>query len=142
MAANHTVSGDYAVGTSNLSIFQGIAGKLPYGTHYVYWRDGQYVYRLAYSSSLAYDGSRFTGQDVEVVSYTTNTGYGSQVTLVHSQEVTFSLTPGSYLVWSDLGHYPTLYERGVETYVYAAVFGGAVFFVLYLLNSIFRSIRL
>lgn len=138
--SSHAVPSDFGVGTSNINIFGPVVSKLPYGTHYVYWREGQYEYRLAYGESLEYDGSRFLGDSVEVVTYRTNTGYGSQATFVYSAESNFTLSPGSYLVWSDLGHYPTLYERGVQDYVETACFGLAVCFVLWLIKSLFRGL--
>lgn len=139
--SSHSVPSDYGVGTSNINIFGPVASKLPYGTHYVYWRESQYEYRFAYGKSLEFDGSHFLGDSVEVVTYRTNTGYGSQATFVYSTESNFTLSPGSYLVWSDLGHYPTLYERGVQDYVHAACIGLAVLFLYRLFCGLWNSIR-
>ena len=136
---SHTVPPDYGVGTSNINLFGPIVFKLPYGTHYVYWRSGQYVYQLAYGQSLSFEGGRFVGEAVELVTYRTYMGGGNQSTLVYSTESNFTLNPGNYVVWSDLGHYPTLYERGVLDYVQAACFGLAVCFVFWLIKSLFRG---
>jgi hypothetical protein len=141
MAASYSVNGEYGVGTSNINIFGPVAAGLEYGDHYVYWRESQYVYKLVHSPGLSFDGSRFLADHVSVVTYQTSMGYGSQATFLQSEESNFSLSPGSYLVWSDLGDYPVLYERGEVDYAYAACFGLAVCFVLYLVKSVFRSLR-
>ena len=101
------VNDTYGVGTSNISIFGPVASKLPYGTHYVYWRDSQYVYKLAYSDEMSFDGSEFVAETATVITYTTSTGYNSQATYVVGSDTDFSLDPADYLVWSDLGDYPT-----------------------------------
>lgn len=110
------ITDGYGVGTSNINIFGPIASKLPYGVHYVYWRESQYVYRLAYSDELIYENGEFSADEVTVISYTTSSGYQSQATFSTGTETDFSLDPESYLVWSDLGDYPTLYERGEVDY--------------------------
>lgn len=106
------IDSQYGVGTSNINIFGPVASKLPYGVHYVYWRDGQYQYKFAYSADLVYEGGEFAAPSATVITYTTSTGYQSQATYVVSTERNFSLDPANYLVWSDLGDYPTLFERG------------------------------
>lgn len=136
---NHSVSGDWAVGTSNTALFGGMVQKLPLNVHYVYWRDGQYVYKLAYSQDLAYNGSRFVADSVEVVTYTTNNGYGSQATLSHGSESNFALSPGNYVVWSDLAHYPELTPRGEREYMAAAVFGLCAMAVYHLLSKLWLA---
>lgn len=110
------IDSQYGVGTSNINIFGPVASKLPYGTHYVYWRDGQYQYKFAYSPGLAYENGVFTASSATVITYTTNTGYQGQATYVVGTEGNFSLDSDNYLVWSDLGDYPTLYERGEVDY--------------------------
>lgn len=110
----------YGVGTSNINIFGPIASKLPYGVHYVYWRESQYVYCLAYGEDLIYENGSFSAEEVTVISYTTSSGYNSQATFDSGSETDFSLDPDNYLVWSDLGDYPTLYERGEVDYAQLA----------------------
>lgn len=139
--SSHSVTSDYGVGTSNINIFGPLAGKLPIGTHYVYWRDGQYTYRLAYSPEMSVSGTRFSSPSVILATYQTNTGYGSQATWTVSQDTNFSLNAGNYLVWSDLGDYPQLVDRSVRDYVHAAVIGIVVLFVFGLLRGLSRSIR-
>ena len=41
---------DYNLGTTNLTIFSGLVEKVPFGKHYVYWRDSEYRYCFAVGS--------------------------------------------------------------------------------------------
>ena len=131
----------YGVGTSNTAIFSGIAQKLPYGCHYVYWRSGQYVYSLAYSEALALSGSRFSADTVTVVSYQTSSGYNSQATFTVSEESDFTLSAGNYLVWSDLGSYPQLYSREGVDYAKTACIILCSFGLYYLFHHLWADIR-
>lgn len=110
------ISDNYGVGTSNVSIFAGIVGKLPLDHHYVYYRDGQYDYVLVHSDSLEFDGGTFSADDATTVTYTTSNGYQSQATFTIGTETDFRLDPEDYLVWSDLGEYPDLIDRGEVQY--------------------------
>lgn len=110
------ISDNYGVGTSYTSIFAGIAGKLPLDHHYVYYRDGQYDYVLVHSVDLQYDGTSFYAADVETVTYSTSGGYQEQPTITFGSETDWLLSPKNYLVWSDLGSYPDLINRGEVQY--------------------------
>lgn len=141
--AGHSISGQYGVGTSQISIFEGLVSKLPYGVHYVYWRDGQYNYRLAYGEELELTGTMFRADAVSLVTYNSYSSSGTQATYTSSSESNFSLSAGSYMVWSDLGHYPDLYTgRGARDYAHAACFGVAVIVILGCLDVLRRSCRL
>lgn len=138
--SSHSITSNYGVGTTNINLFGPLAAKLPYGTHYVYWRDGQYTYRLAYSPEISLSGNRFSSSSVTLVTYQTSTTSGSQATWTTSTDTNFSLNAGSYLVWSDLGDYPQLVDRSVRDYVHAAVIGLVVLFVFDLLRRLAGSI--
>lgn len=109
---------DYNLGTSNQGIFSGLVSKVPFGQHYVYWRDGQYSYKFAYGD-LSLDGSVFTGSGaVTICNYSyTGSSYNNYYTYTVSTDNSFSLSAGNQLVYSDLGNYPGLQEREVQTYV-------------------------
>lgn len=122
----------YGVGTSYTAIFAGVARKLPFGVNYVYWRDGQYKYCFAYGADLALSGSIFRADNVDVITYNTNYSYNGQPTFTVSSESDFSLSAGDFLVWSNLGHYPTL-EDGrdiiAETTLFVLVGFGIFYFI-------------
>lgn len=137
-----SISGNYGVGTSNVAIFEGVVSKLPYGVHYVYWRDGQYAYHLAYGRELTLTGNRFSAPQVQMVTYSTYYGGGGQASFTSSTDNNFSLNAGNYLVWSDLGDYPQLETgKGMRDYAKAACVGLAVFGLYHLFRSFSRSIR-
>ena len=130
-----SIAPDYGVGTSNTAIFAGLARKLPYGVNYVYWREGHYTYVFAYGRNLELVGSTFRSPSVDIVTYNTNTGYDRQASYVHSSESNFSLSANDYLVWSNLGHYPTL-EDGRDTGAQTTLFVGVGYGIFYLLSRI------
>lgn len=136
-----SIATDYGVGTSNIQIFAPVASKLPYGTNYVYWRAGQYQYCLAYSADMELSGSTFTAPEVTIITYTTSTGYNSQATFTADTDSNFTLNAGNYLVWSDLGDYPILYERGEVDYAKTACIILCSFGLYYLFHHMWADIR-
>ena len=111
-----SITPSYGVGTSYNSLFSGVVSGLPYGVHYVYYRDGRYDWCLAYSSELVLSGSVFTAPSVTLVTYNTDANYQDQPTYAVSTESDFRLSAGDYLVYSDLGSYPDLYSREGDFY--------------------------
>lgn len=129
--------GDYGVGTSYVEIFAGSAVKLPWGVNYVYWRDSQYVYRMVYGYDLSYSGGTFRGSDLEYIEYDVRgSGWNDNVPQFTSgTDSSFSLSPGTALVWSNLGPYPTLTDGG-GMYAQLAAFCLVGYGVFYLLRRI------
>ena len=97
----------YGVGTQNLEIFDRIASKLPLGVDYVYFRDSQYVYSFVYGY-LSYSGTSFSGSDVTRINYNTYSGSSQQPTFTVSTVNSFNLSVSNWLVYSNLGDYPSL----------------------------------
>lgn len=126
---------DYGVGTSNTAIFAGLARKLPYGVNYVYWREGKSTYVFAYGRDLELVGTTFRASRVDTVTYDTNSGYDRQASYVHGSQSNFSLSANDYLVWSNLGHYPTL-EDGRDTVAQTTLFVVVGYGIFYLLSRI------
>ena len=126
---------EYGVGTSNTAIFAGLARKLPYGVNYVYWREDRYNYVFAYGRDLELVGTTFRADRVDTVTYNTNSGYDRQASYVHGSESNFSLPAHDYLVWSNLGHYPTL-EDGRDTLAETTLFVLVGYGLFYLLSRI------
>lgn len=132
-ASYGSISDSYGVGTSYTAIFAGVARKLPFGVNYVYWREGPYEYCFAYGADLDFSGTTFRADYVDVITYNTNSSYNEQATFTVSSEYGFSLSAGNYLVWSNLGHYPTL-EDGrdiiAETTLFVLVGFGIFYFII------------
>lgn len=103
-----------------LTYAQGLADKVPWGQHYVCWRDdGSYnsTQYFAYGD-LSEDGGQFTGS-VQVCEYyyvSSQSGYR----LSWSTDNNFSLDGSNGFVYSDLGNFPAL--NGGETFEKTALF--------------------
>lgn len=103
-----------------LTYAQGLAGRVPWGQHYVCWRDdGSYnsTQYFAYGD-LAEDGGQFTGS-VQVCEYyyvSSQSGYR----ISWSSDSSFSLDGSNGFVYSDLGNFPSL--NGGESFEEAALF--------------------
>ncbi len=124
----------YGVGTSNLEIFDRIVAKLPLGVDYVYYRDSQYNYCLAYGN-LSYSNSYFTGRNVTRINYNTYTGSSQQPTFTVSTVSSFNLSVSNWLVYSNLGNFPSLggaqggYRYTVLTQAFMLLF--TMFYILW-----------
>ncbi|MGL6220110.1 MAG: hypothetical protein ACRC36_18855 [Lacrimispora sphenoides] len=122
---------DGSISTSVLTYFQGMVEKLPTDSHYVLFRQSIYGYRLVYGSDLRLTGSNFSGTGLSYVTYDTST-----YRLQSGSEGNFSLSAGTYLVYSDLGSvYPVL-VTGVRNYEFKALF---FLCALYLLFMVYRA---
>ena len=122
---------DGSISTSVLAYFRGMTEKLPPSSHYVLFRQSQYIYRLVYGENLVCNGNRFTGTDMMYITYDTR-----DYVLSSGNEGTFSLSAGNYIVYSDIGDiYPVLVE-GVKNYEFKALL---FLCTMYLLFVIVRS---
>lgn len=134
VAALNAVVSDYNLGTTNLTIFEGVVEKVPFGHHYVYWRDSEYRYCLAVGP-LTVSGTTFSSAEpVKVYTYE-RIYYGgdSHYEWSVSTDNVFSLSCGSRLVYSDIGHYPSITGKEVSKYdaVTAYCAAGVVLFALF-----------
>ena len=134
VAALNAAVSDYNLGTTNLAIFEGVVEKVPFGHHYVYWRDSEYRYCLAVGP-LTVSGTTFSSAEpVTVYTYERHyTSGDSYYTWSVRTDNVFSLSCGSRLVYSDIGGYPTIAGKEVSKYdavtAYCAV--GVVLFALF-----------
>ena len=134
VAALSAAVSDYNLGTTNLTIFEGVVEKVPFGHHYVYWRDSEYRYCLAVGP-LTVSGSTFSSAEpVTVYAYERHYSSGdSYYTWSVSSDNVFSLSCGSRLVYSDIGDYPAITGKEMNKYdavtAYCAV--GVVLFALF-----------
>ena len=134
VAALSAAVSDYNLGTSNLTIFEGVVEKVPFGLHYVYWRDSEDRYCLAVGP-LTVSGTMFSSADpVTVYTYERHyTSGGSYYSWSVSTDNAFSLSCGNRLVYSDIGDYPSIAGKEVSKYdavtAYCAV--GVVLFALF-----------
>ena len=134
VAVLSAVVSDYNLGTSNLTIFEGVVEKVPFGQHYVYWRDSEYRYCLAVGP-LTVSGTTFSSAEPVTV-YTYERIYfggDSHYEWSVSTDNAFTLSCGNRLVYSDIGNYPSIAGKEVSRYdavtAYCAV--GVVLFALF-----------
>ena len=134
VAALSAAVSNYNLGTTNLTIFEGVVEKVPFGHHYVYWRDSEYRYCFA-AGPLTVSGTTFSSAEpVKVYTYERHyTSGDSYYTWSVSTDNAFSLACGSRLVYSDIGDYPSIAGKEVSKYdavtAYCAV--GVVLFALF-----------
>lgn len=133
VAALSAVVSDYNLGTTNLSIFEGLVEKVPFGQHYVYWRDSEYRYCFAVGDLVVSGTSFSSAEPVTVYTYARNSSSSSYYTWIVTTEDAFSLSCESRLVYSDIGHYPAITGKEASKYdavtAYCAV--GVVLFALF-----------
>lgn len=103
-----------------LTYAQGLADRVPWGQHYVCWRDDPSYNSTQYFAygDLSEDSGQFTGS-VQVCEYyyvSSQSGYR----LSWSTDRNFSLDGSNGFVYSDLGNFPAL--NGGETFEEAALF--------------------
>lgn len=110
--------GDTNLGTTNKGIFEGLAYKVPFGQHYVYWRDSQYAYNFAFGD-ISFENGVFYGNDtITICSYeTTSSGYNTRYIWDSWSDPNFTLSVGDSLVYSDLGNFPDLINRREVQYI-------------------------
>lgn len=136
--SDYNTSDGYNLGTTYQSIFAGVAYKVPFGQHYVYWRDGQYSYKFAYGD-ISLEGTDFIGNgDITICSYdASSTGYNSVYTWSTGVDSNFSLSASDSLVYSDLGSYPDIFNRRGLFNETALTYG----FACFLLWKLFSNLR-
>lgn len=133
VAALSAAVSDYNLGTTNLAIFEGLVEKVPFGHHYVYWRDSEYRYCFAVGA-LTVSGRTFSSSEpVTVYTYERSSSGSSYYSWSVSTDNVFSLSCGNRLVYSDIGNYPAIAGKEVSKYdavtAYCAV--GVVLFALF-----------
>ena len=118
------------------TVIQYMSDALPKlgNTSYVLFRSGQYSYRLVYADDLQLDGNFFTASNADYIAYDSR-----DYTWTSGAEGSFTLRAGSYIVYSDLGHYPVLARDSL--YLYAVLFLGALFLLFTLYRSLFSPGR-
>lgn len=140
-AAVGGVSDEYGVGTSYNVYFAGLAGKLPAGTHYAYYRSGQYEYTFVYSEDLQVDGDTFTADSAVVAVLDTESGYQSPPTWSTYETTDIRFSANGNLIYSDLGDYPDLIERREVQYAELTVVILCSFAVWTLLDRMVRACK-
>lgn len=89
--------------------------------HYVYFRSDQYDYIMVVGD-LVYDGGVFSLADVGTLYRISNdNSYNGSYSYSVEEIDSFSLSPGDRIVYSDLGQFPQLIERGSKYEIFTAL---------------------
>lgn len=141
LAADLNVYEEGGIGTTYTTYFQDILDGYTVPQDYVYFRSGQYQYYLVVGD-LELNGSTFTADEYDYYLITSSSGYGQNyLTLNSGSSTDLVLDVGEHLVYSNLGHFPVLIERG-ETYDFAIltvlVIGGCCCLLRPLFSYVYR----
>lgn len=134
LLADYGSTGDSLLSGSFLTYCQGLASRIPWGSHYVAWRDNSDYYSDSYFAygDLSESNGQFSG-DVRVLRYYRPSS-GSDYVLSWSNDSSFELDASNGFAYSDLGEFPAL--NGGETFEKAVVFLLGLSIVLRLVASI------
>ena len=109
------------ISTTQLTYFQDILAGQSILDHYVFLRDGQYTYKMIVGD-LEYKNNQFIANDTcKVYSLDTGSGYNSNYSYSVDEINNITVNTNSRIVYSDLGDYPQLEERGTKYEILTAI---------------------
>lgn len=135
-AQAYSVYTDGTLSNTYITYFRDIVAGIEPTKKYVAYRSGQYSYTLAVGN-LSITGTNISSADtVTLYVYQTSSGYNSSYTYNVSTVTDFSLNVGNYIVYSNLGNFPQLEERGV-VYEYTTLYIICIVGLCMFIRSIF-----
>ncbi len=126
---------DGTISTTYITIFRDIVGNVELGDDYVFYRSGQYEYTMI-AGKLTYDGSTFAADEATSYVLSATNNYNSTYQYYVGSVSSWSLSPGSALVYSSLGSYPELIERG-DQYALTTLFVLCIALCMSLIRPVF-----
>lgn len=135
-ASAYSVYEDGSLSSTYTTYYRDVVSGLSPFDNYVYWRSGQYEYSLVVGD-LDYNNGKFSSdQTCKHYKFTTSSGYNSTFTYSTTNINDFSLSVGNALVYSDLGNYPCLTDRG-DFYAFTSLLLMFIALCIFLVRSIF-----
>lgn len=139
-ALAYTSYDDGTMSTTYVTYFEDIVDTLPIGHSYVASRTGQYEYILCSSDSLKYDlNGGFVADESTIYTFTVASGYNSSYSYSVRVVDSFELDTSGMMVYSNLGDYPSLDDRG-SVYEYALLLAFVVGGICCLIRPIFKYV--
>lgn len=135
-AATHTIYDQGNMNTTYITYFKDILSGANFSDNYVAFRSGQYEYtlivgKLKYADSVI----SLTEKGKEYVFNQTG-NYNSTYTFETNEISNFSVNTGSYIIYSDVGDFPELIERGAK-YEMLSVLLLSIMCISVIINRIF-----
>ena len=122
-AATHTVY-DGNPSSTYINYFRDIVAGLSLHDNYLAFRSGQNEYMLI-TGDLQYDGNTFTLLDTGTVyTFISDNNYNASLSYQVGTITSFALNPEDKLIYSDLGQFPQLEERGTKYEIISALLVG------------------
>lgn len=104
-----------------IQYFRDIISGIGFDQHYVALRSGQYEYVLAVGD-IQYGNDIFTSAEtVELHTITLSSGYNSSTVYSYREIDSLYISTNNQIIYSDLGHFPQLVERGAKYEMFTAV---------------------
>ena len=116
---------DGSISSTNITYYRDMLSKISVFDDYVVFRSEQNSYIMAVGD-LSVNGNSFSGQDVTLITISTNGNYNSYYVITTTQSSTFQLDTRGNIVYSSLGSFPALEGRS-DVIEFAALF---VWFVI------------
>ena len=114
-AATHSVYENGSLGTTYITYFKDILSGTDFRSNYVAFRSGQYSYSMIVGELENNNGViSLVGSGKEYKFYTESSGYNSQYIYDVIELNNFSVNTGNSIIYSDVGDYPELIERGAK----------------------------
>lgn len=115
-AVTHTIYDEGTLSTTYTTYFKDIVSGIGFNENYVAFRSGQYSYSMVVGE-LEYNNGvislKGTGKEYKY-SATTTSGYNQQYKYTVTNLSNFSVNCGDYIIYSDVGDFPQLVERGAK----------------------------
>ena len=140
-ASTHTIYDSGTLSSTYVTYFKDIVSGIGFNENYVAFRADQYTYILVVGD-LDYNNGTITliGDTATEYKYyaESTSGYNTQYRYSADSLNDFSVDTANYIIYSDVGDYPQLVERGAKIESITAIIL-CIFIVFYIVRNIFRS---
>lgn len=137
-AATYEVYETGNLSTTYITYFKDIISNQSMLSDYVAFRSGQYTYTLAVGD-LDFDGDFYGNGKIKIYEFDTeSSGYGSNLTYAVTNDSNFELLTSNTILYSNLGDYPNLIERGANIETIQTILLGILMCSI-VINRVFRK---
>ena len=137
-AATHEAYENGNLSTTYITYFKDILSGVNESKNYVAFRSGQNAYSMIVGEIEFSNGSFLSEETCKEYVFSTSGNYNSQYTYEVNEINNFSLDVTNEIIYSDLGEYPQLLERGSK-YEFLSTVTLFVMFLYFVVLRIFNS---